>query len=153
MSDVQVKYGDNAAGFANKLLSAARKLDVPTSVVRFSPDGHFDVPEEVADEAGVSFDVYDSPETTEVPEDPTVSADPPKSLGDDPETPVASGEEPNSEGKEESEPSTAGVEAPAEPEPELKGKALDEALEKAGLSKSGNKADKLARLAEHKNKE
>lgn len=151
MSDVHVKYADDAAGFANKLLAAARKLELPTSVVQFSPDGHYAVPEDVAEEAGVSYDVQESPETTEVPADPIAEADPPKSI--DPEVPVEPGEEPNSEGKTESEPSTAGVEAPEEPEPELKGKALDEALVKAGLSKSGNKAEKLARLAEHQNKE
>lgn len=43
-----------------------------------------------------------------------------------------------------------GFEAQAEPSAsELKGAALDEALETAGLPKSGSVADKRARLADH----
>jgi hypothetical protein len=122
--NVHVQYADDAAGFARKLLDAAGELDLPLGVVEFSPDGT-------------------DPVTVEVPEDPITNQDPPASIADDPETPVDPGAEPDSEGKLDSE-----------EEPELPiGKALEDALESAGLSKSGNKAEKQARLAEHLNKE
>jgi hypothetical protein len=143
--NVHVQYADDAAGFARKLLDAAGELDLPLGVVEFSPDGHYSVPEEVAEKASVSYEVQDGtdPVTVEVPEDPITNQDPPASIADDPKTPVDPGAEPDSEGKLDSE-----------EEPELPiGKALEDALESAGLSKSGNKAEKQARLAEHLNKE
>lgn len=75
MSDVQVKYGDNANAFAGKLLSAARELELDVSVVKFSPDGHFTVPEEVADQAKVSYEGLDedADHAGEVPHEAAVS--------------------------------------------------------------------------------
>lgn len=83
MTDVNVKYGDNAAGLAGKLLSAARKLDLDVGVVQFSPDGHFQVPEEVADKAKVSYDALDEPDepapaTPEPAEEPDESDEEPE---------------------------------------------------------------------------
>jgi hypothetical protein len=188
MSNVKVKYGDNAAGVASQLLAAARSLDLETSVVQTTSDGVFLVPEEVADEAGLSYEHEDTePVEEKVGEDTPI--DPDDNAPADLEVPAGTLEERVAwvaEGEDESERTkranavhlhevetggltddeveelnanlTAAVHgstpeddgSDSDPEP-LIGKALNEALEKAGLSKSGKVADKQARLAEHQN--
>jgi hypothetical protein len=136
MGDVQVKYGDQARTYAGTLLAAARELELDVNVVVFSPEGYFTVPEEVADHVGYSYEVLGGDdEGEEAPLEPA---------GDDADA------EPDLEPDEDEDV----PEDEAEPEDEpLKGKALDAALEAAGLSKSGKVADKQARLAEYQNKE
>lgn len=137
MGDVTVGYGEKAAETAQKLLDAAEGLDLDAGVVRTTTDrsGGFLVPEEVADKAGVSYEKDDSDDEEES-EDPV--ADKVDALGEGVESAAkgeSAGEPADKDGSEDGE--------------ELKGAALDEALEKAGLPKSGTADEKRARLAEH----
>jgi hypothetical protein len=61
MGDVTVEYGESAAETAQALLDAADSLELDAGVVRTHSDagGGFVVPEEVADEAGVDFEVVE----------------------------------------------------------------------------------------------
>jgi hypothetical protein len=142
--DVTVKYGANAADQAGRLLSAARKLDLPTNVVVFSPDGHYTVPEEVAEEAGVSYDVVDSDEPSYV-EGPEA---------EDLEVEDADADEDADEGEPEGEPADVVVPQEGE-EGYLAGKSLEEALKERGLPSKGKADDKRLAVATHdaKNKE
>jgi hypothetical protein len=54
MSEVEVPYGDSATDTAVLLLAAAEELDLDPAVVK-SQEGHFLVPEEVAEKAGVDY--------------------------------------------------------------------------------------------------
>lgn len=63
MSDentVEVPYTDSAASIAGRLLAAASTLGLPAAVVRTTSDNLFLVPESVADEAGLSYDIQGS---------------------------------------------------------------------------------------------
>lgn len=181
-NEVEVKYGDDAAGTASRLLSAARALDLETSVVRTTSDNVFLVPEEVADEAGFSYDIV---ELDEAPEDDEGSNDT-DDQDDATEVPAGTLEERVTwvtEGEDESERTkranavhlhetevgdldeaeleqlnsdlTVAVhgQAPAEEfdASGYKGKGLDEALTKRGLSTEGKADEKRARLAEFEN--
>ena len=55
MGDVFVSYGDSAQDTAVLLLDAQEKLELPVDVVA-STSGGFNVPQEVADEAGVDYE-------------------------------------------------------------------------------------------------
>lgn len=198
MSNVKVKYGDNAAGVASQLLAAARSLDLETSVVQTTSDGVFLVPEEVADAAGLSYELADETgeqdvqdelladdESVEVPagtleervdwvadgEDESertkranavwaheVDTDPDGDRSDlKDQLHVAVYGAPLVEDAPDDDQDDAPDDAPDDEaksevveEPELPiGKALEQALKDAGLSTSGNKAAKQARLAEH----
>lgn len=141
--DAIVKYGANAADYAGKLLAAARELELPTNLVVFSPDGHFTVPEEVADKAGVSYDVVDSdgPTYVEGPEAEDLLAD---VAGEDPGTGEA-----KDEGEEPAKPAKkTKVVVPKKGEDGyLEGKGLKAALESRGLPDEGRADDKRLAVA------
>lgn len=125
-NEVAVKYGDDAASVAQSLLAAARSLDVDTSVVKTTSRGVFVVPEEVADKAGLSYEVLDE----ETPEAPEAQPEP----------------EDEAESQNESEPEDEKFDASG-----FKGEALNEALQERGLSTEGKADEKRARLAEFEN--
>lgn len=63
---------------------------------------------------------------------------------------AAGSHQPESAGEADPEQEIAGAEAADGGQPELKGGALDEALEEAGLPKTGSADEKRARLADHR---
>lgn len=60
MGDVQVAVGEKPGDTATLLLAAAEGKGGP-DVVRYSPLGHFTVPQEVADEAGLDYEGKQAP--------------------------------------------------------------------------------------------
>jgi len=68
-NDAYVKYGDDAEKTAVLLLEAAEKAGADASVVRTTSDGEFIVPEEIADAAGVEYEVDDSDDDGDGDED------------------------------------------------------------------------------------
>jgi hypothetical protein len=142
--DVIVKYGASAADYAGRLLAAARELELPTNLVVFSPDGHYTVPEEVADKAGVSYDVVDSDEPTYVegPEAEDLLAD---VSGDDATDGDAKDEA--DKAPAESTKKTKVVVPKKGEDGYLQGKGLEAALESRGLPSEGRADDKRLAVA------
>ena len=153
MSKVNVNYADNAAEVAKKLLKAAKD---PADVL-FSPDGFFTVDEEIADKAGVSYEAVDDDGRSPL-ESPSAPSATEHEHFDEPEAPKQ-GSSPTGEpvdggdGGPVAHQDTPQAKADAKADEPLRGKALDEALTKAGLPTSGKVAEKQARLAEHQSKE
>jgi hypothetical protein len=143
MTDANVRYGTTAADFAGKLLSAARALDLSTSVVQFSPDGHFTVPEEVAEKAGVSYDLVESdePDYVEGPEAEDLVAD-----GGEPSAEDAAAAEDAEKSAASTQPAKVVVPAEGE-EGYLAGKGLEAALKERGLPSTGKADDKRLAVA------
>lgn len=141
MSDnVKVYYTDQGgpAAFAGKLLGAARAIGEDVSVVVFSPDGYFEVPAEVADEAGVSFE-YDAAKAPEEPQGADVE---PEDDADDPEV-----QDPEADAAD-GDPEPAEVVVPAKGEDGyLAGKGLEAALKDRGLPIEGSADDKRLAVA------
>jgi nicotinamidase-related amidase len=145
--DAIVKYGANAADYAGRLLAAARALELPTNVVVFSPDGHYTVPEEVADKAGVSYDVLDSDEPVYVegPEAEDLLAD---VAAADPDGSGEGAKVDEAEKAPAKKTKKAKVVVPRKGEDGyLAGKGLEAALESRGLPSEGRADDKRLAVA------
>lgn len=147
--DAIVKYGANAADYAGRLLAAARELELPTNLVVFSPDGHYTVPEEVADKAGVSYDVVESDEPTYVegPEAEDLLAD---VSTDDPASSDPADGDVKDEGTGDDTPPAKPAEVVVPKKGEdgyLEGKGLKAALKSRGLPDEGRADDKRLAVA------
>lgn len=143
MNKVKVAYGDSPAEVATKLLAAAERLDQPGGVVKTTSDGHFVVPKEVADEAGLK--PLDEEVVEVVPAEPAAPDTARATPRGAPPAPEVEG----NDVEQKDNASTAAEEIPADIAA-LKGKALSKALTEAGLPDKGKVDEKRAALAQHR---